>query len=443
MKKICNLAELVRGIAVLPRKDWDGFVSHLSRAIQQTLLDHWEAWAHAGQYPDDDGNWRTWLIRAGRGYGKTRAGAEWVSSIARRNGYARIALVGATLEDVRRVMVEGESGLLSVARAGENPRWCADQGELHFDSGAIAYAYSAASHEKLRGPQHHFAWCDEIGKWRDGEACWSNMMLGMRLGDAPRVLATTTPRPTPLLHMLAKRDDVVTCTGATWANRNLSPAYVDAVRALYDNTRIGRQELEGELLSEAEGALWSRDLLERQRAGKLPEMRRIVVAVDPPASAGGTCGIVAAGQGADGRAYVLADCSVTGRSPEGWARAVANAAVQWGADRVVAEGNQGGDMVLSTLRAAAIDLPVRKTFARTGKVARAEPVAALYEAGRALHAGLFPELEEQLCGMMVAGEYEGPGRSPDRADALVWAMSELMLTTRKGEPSIRLLGWAV
>jgi phage terminase large subunit-like protein len=209
---------------------------------------------------------------------------------------------------------------------------------------------------------------------------------------------------------------------------------------VYGKARLGRQELLGEFLEDAEDALWTRDLIERCRVECAPQMRRIVIGVDPPASAGGdACGIIAVGKGADGKAYVLADHSVKGRSPEGWARAVAAAADAWCADRVVAEANQGGDMVVSTLQAADVAMPVKKVHAARGKVARAEPVAALYEAGKAYHAGSFPELEDELCGLIAGGGYEGPGRSPDRADALVWAMTELMLGMRGVEPRVRQL----
>ncbi|MFZ1367055.1 MAG: ATP-binding protein, partial [Sphingorhabdus sp.] len=256
-----------------------------------------------------------------------------------------------------------------------------------------------------------------------------------------RIVATTTPRSVLLVRRLLVEGGVEITRGAMEANRsNLPTSFRAAMHEVYGHARLGRQELLGEFLEDAEDALWTRDLIERCRIKGAPEMRRIVIGVDPPASTGGdACGIVVVGKGSDGKAYVLADHSVKGRSPEGWASAVSAAALTWGADRVVAEANNGGDMVVSTLQAADVTMPVKKVSASRGKVARAEPVAMLYEAGKAFHIGGFPELEDELCGLISGGGYEGPGRSPDRADALVWAMSELMLGKRGAEPRIRQL----
>jgi phage terminase large subunit-like protein len=407
--------------------------------VQLFLLQFWQRWAHKGQIPDD-GDWRVWLIMAGRGFGKTRAGAEWVSEVARSDGHARIALVGATAEDVHKVMITGQSGLQAVARQGERLQYLPSHGLLRFASGAMAHVYSAECFEKLRGPEHSHAWCDELGKWNNADGCWDNLMLGLRLGERQRVLVTTTPRQMRLLHRLKKEDGVVVCGGGTARNHNLPDDFVMTVKALYEGTRWGRQELDGELIEDVEGALWSRDLIERQRVTILPELKRIVIGVDPPVSDhGDACGIVAVGSGADGKAYVLADHSVSGASPEQWARAVAGAVEAWGADRVVAEDNQGGNMVESTLRAADLAMPVKRVHASRGKSARAEPVAALYEAGRAFHVGAFSELEDQMCGLISGGGYDGPGRSPDRADALVWAMTELMLGKAAKVPRVSVL----
>jgi phage terminase large subunit-like protein len=399
----------------------------------------WRFWQRDDQNePDQD--WRIWLVMAGRGYGKTRMGAEWVSRLAATNPGARFALIGATQSEARQVMVEGESGLLSLPFA-ERPEWEPSLRRLTWQNGAVATLYSAAEPESLRGPQHHFAWADEIAKWSCGVAAWDNLMLGLRLGDAPKVMATTTPRPVPLLRRLVGEAGVATTKGRTVDNRmNLPGEYIEGVKAVYDGTRWGRQELDGELIEDAAGALWSRDLLERQRAKAAPELKRVVIGVDPPVSDhGDACGIVAAGLGTDGRAYVLADHSVSCASPESWARAVAGAAEAWNADRVVAEDNQGGAMVESTLRAADLAMPVKRVHASRGKSARAEPVAALYEAGRAFHVGAFPALEDQMCGLISGGGYEGPGRSPDRADALVWAMTELMLGRAVRVPRVSVL----
>lgn len=434
-----DLNALLGEVAELPEREQQILVNAMTPTVRRTMEQCWQSWAHEGQYPDDS-DWRVWLIMAGRGFGKTRAGAEWVSQKARENPDAAIALVGANLDDVRKVMIEGPSGLLAVAHAGQRPQWIEQKGELRFASGAVAHIYSAEAHEKLRGPEHGFAWCDELGKWNNGTDCWHNLLLGLRVGATPQVVATTTPRNVELLHKLVEEPGVILRGGKTGDNDALPETYLQTMLALYGGTRFGRQEIDGELLTDHEDALWTRDLLERCRVKAAPECKRIVIGVDPPASKGGdACGIVVVGKGADGKAYVLADHSVKGRLPEGWARAVAAAVEVHGADRVVAEANQGGDMVVSTLLAADPAMPVQKVNASRAKAARAEPVMMLYRNGRAFHAGAFPELEDEMCGLVSGGDYQGPGRSPDRADALVWAMSELMLGKQGVEPRIRQL----
>jgi phage terminase large subunit-like protein len=398
----------------------------------------WDVWAREDQRaPIAD--WRCWFVMAGRGFGKTRMAAEWIRAQAEADGDLRIALVAATMHEARTVMIEGESGLLAIAPDEQRPIWEPSLRKLTWSNGATATVFAASEPEGLRGPEHHIAWADEVAKWHDGVAAWDNLSMTMRLGDAPRIVATTTPRSVPLVRRLLKEKGVSITQGAMHANRaHLPVSYVEAMGEVYGAARLGRQELLGEFLEDAEDALWKRDLIERCRVREAPEMQRIIIGVDPPASTGGdACGIIAVGKGADGKAYVLADHSVQGRSPEGWARAVAAAALAWGADRVVAEANNGGDMVVSTLRAADVCMPMKKVHAARGKVARAEPVAALYEAGKAFHTGAFPELEDELCGLISGGGYEGPGRSPDRADALVWAMSELMLGKVGVEARIR------
>ncbi len=448
-RRNADLFSLLREVAQLPKRERQILVNSLSAPVRRAIDEHWRRWAHNGQYPDDS-DWRVWLISAGRGFGKTRAGAEWVNALARGNGNLRIALVGATQDEVRRIMIEGESGILATARSGETLDWQSSKGELRFPSGSIALAYGAAAPESLRGPQHHYAWCDELAKWTNGKLCWDNLLLGMRLQKDAKVLVTTTPQTSALLRSIKAMPGCITVTGPTHDNGNLPGDYVAYMESLYGGTRLGRQELLGELLEDVEDALWTRELIEACRVALRPStssgpqgdrfFKRIVIGVDPPASKNGdACGIVAIGKGADGKAYVLADHSVKGRSPEGWARAVAAAAEAWGADRVIAEVNQGGDMVESTLRAADVGMPVKKVHASRGKVARAEPVAALYQSGKAFHAGAFPALEDELCGLISGGGYEGPGRSPDRADALVWAMTELMLGKRGVEPRVRQL----
>ncbi len=409
---------------------------------------YWEGWARDAQLPPREA-WRTWLICAGRGFGKTRAGAEWVRDVARHDGTARIALVGANLAEVRHVMVEGDSGVLAASPGALAPVYEPSLRRLTWENGAMAWLYSAGEPDMLRGPQHSHAWCDEIAKWdNSGDramSAWNNLQLTMRLGDGPRVVATTTPRPTALMRRMMEDVDagkVVVARGGTLDNREVLPAdYLAAMVEQFARSNFGRQELDGEMIAAVEGALWTRALIEGCRMqGPIPDARRVVVAVDPPAGSvtgtgGDACGIVIAMLGVDGLAYIRADCSVTTGRPERWARAVADAARIWHADRVVAEANQGGRMVESVLRAADIALPVTLVHAARSKTARAEPIAALYEAGRVRHAGLFAALEDQMCGLVAGGRYEGPGRSPDRADALVWALSELMLVKRK-EPRI-------
>ena len=382
---------------------------------------------------------------AGRGFGKTRAGAEWVRAVAESTPAARIALIGASLGEVRAVMVEGESGILAVCTPDRKPLFEPSLKRLVWPNGAQAMLYSAGEPESLRGPQHGYAWCDEIAKWDNANAratrSWDNLQFGMRLGECPQVLATTTPRAVPLVGQLTDPDaEAVTITrGKTEANvDNLPTRFMRDIRRQYGKSLLGRQELDGELIADIEGALWSRAMIEAAReAAATSPPARTVIGVDPPASAGGdACGIVVCALGEDGIARVLADASVVKPSPERWARAVANAAKAWQADRVIAEANQGGDMVRSVLRAAEITLPLRLVHASKGKTARAEPVAALYEAGRVRHCGMFPALEDELCGLVVGGGYQGPGRSPDRADALVWALTELCLKPR-ATPRVR------
>ena len=408
---------------------------------------YWQGWARDAQLPPEKA-WRTWLICAGRGFGKTRAGAEWVRDVARHDGNARIALVGASLAEVRSVMVEGDSGVLAASPGALAPVFEPSLKRLTWENGAVAFLYSAGEPETLRGPQHSHAWCDEIAKWENANdramTAWNNLQLTMRLGDGPRVLATTTPRIAPLMRRLteeARRGKVVVARGKTTDSQEILPAdYFAAMIEQFEASGFGRQELDGELMDAVEGALWTPELLERCRVlGPVPDARRVVVGVDPPASAtGDACGIVVAELGVDGLATVRADCSVEKASPERWAKAVAQAAREWNADRVVAEKNQGGDMVASVLRAANVSLPVKLVHASRGKVARAEPVAALYETGKVRHAGMFKQLEDELCGLMAGGRYEGPTRSPDRADALVWALTELMLEKPQAPPRIRL-----
>jgi phage terminase large subunit-like protein len=411
----------------------------LSKAQVAEFTTRWFGFENDGQR-DPAGDWRIWLIRAGRGFGKTRAGSEWVSEVARSNGDARIALVAATQVDGQRVMIEGPSGLLAVARHGEAPHWAKGKRELRFSSGAVATLYSAEAGEELRGPEHHFAWCDELAKWRRGEAAWDNLMLGMRLGERPRVVVTTTPRVNAAMQRVLAAPGKVETLGKTGENPWLPEFFVSAMLETYGGTRLGRQELDGEMLEDVEGALWTRALIERCRVADdaIGKPARVVIGVDPPATAhGDACGIVVAALLRDGRLAVVEDASVENPPPYVWAQAVASAAARWGAERVVAESNMGGEMVEGTLRQADLTLPVVPVHASVGKARRAEPVALAYERGQVVHSAVFPALEDQLCGLQIGGGYAGPGRSPDRADACVWALAALLEGLRKGrEPGV-------
>lgn len=399
-----------------------------------------ESWAHESQLPPAGKGWRTWLMMAGRGFGKTRAGAEWIEKLARSRPGVRIALAGASIDEARRVMVEGVSGVLAVAkRNGSKVTWEPSLGRLTWSNGSQAQIFSGDNADGLRGPEHDFAWCDELAKWRQADEAWMNLQMGLRRGPRPRALVTTTPRSIGLLRTIEAERWTVTTRGRTDENINLDKTFVDVMLATYGGTRIGRQELDGELIDDSEGALWTREMLERARR-EAPACDRIVVGVDPPAGVGAhvdACGIVVCGR-RGGDLFVLEDASVQGLSPEGWSSRVAATAARWKAARVVAEANNGGSMVESVLKAADAGLRVRLVHARDRKAVRAEPVALKFEAGKAWLCGGFPELEEQMAGMIAGGGYEGPGRSPDRADAMVWAMTDLM-ETRSGVPRVRRL----
>lgn len=428
----------VAWLASLNQTDRDEIVDGLEAKELEKLLHNWAEWARDEQLPPE-GSWRVWLLLAGRGFGKTRTGAEWVRARVAAHSARRIALVGATAGDVRNVMVEGESGLLAIGLDSERPVYEPSKSRLTWPNGAIGSLFSADEPDRLRGPQHDFAWCDELAAWRYPQA-WDMLMLGLRLGDDPRAVVTTTPRPTPLIRGLLSDPKVVVTRGRTIENwRNLAPAFLDQIVRRYEGTRLGRQELDGELLDDVPGALWSRATIEAARVTAVPELARIVVAIDPAATSGAEAdetGIVvagiAAGTGSAPSAYVLADLS--GRfSPPEWARVAIAAYQHHGADRIVAEVNNGGEMVEATLRIIDPNVPFSAVRASRGKVARAEPVAALYEQGRVRHLGAFPQLEDQMCGFTANFDRQNAGYSPDRIDALVWALSALLLTTMPGE----------
>ncbi len=432
---------------VLQRSDAVMILSSTPAHKLAALNSHFPTFHHPGQLPPET-DWRTWLIMAGRGFGKTRAGAEWVLSLVRNHNHVksdshflRIALVAATIDEARDVMVEGPSGLLSLADPREIAEWSRSRHSLRFTNGAEVILYSGANGESLRGPEHHFAWCDELAKWAQAESAWNNLQLGLRMGEYPRALVTTTPRVSVLLNRIKDAPDTALTGGPTRANPHLPKAFVSAMERQYAGTRLGAQELQGRLLTDVAGSLWPQDLIEQCRLSKSDShfFTRIVVGVDPPASANGTCGIIVCALDDGGHGHVLADCSVSGASPDRWAAAVVRAADMWAADRVVAEKNQGGDMVAAVLRAASANLPLRLVHAAKGKSARAEPVAALFEQGKVWLHGRFDDLEAQLSGLVAGGGYGGPGISPDRADACVWALWALMLEPQRAEPRISVL----
>lgn len=413
------------------------------------ILSDWQIWARDDQLPPArtaaGEDWRVWLILGGRGAGKTRTGAEWVRAKALGipplgdEPACRIALIGETLADVRRVMIEGVSGLLAIHSEDERPMLEVSKSQLVWPNGTIAQMFSAEDPDSLRGPQFDAAWCDELAKWRRHEETWDMLQFGLRLGEAPTVAVTTTPRPLPLLKAIMDDPGTVITRASTAANAaHLAPAFIAEMERRYAGTALGRQELLGEIVDEQSGSLWRRDWIEQSRVKDCPDLTSIVVAVDPPVTAtarSDACGIVVAGLGADGRAYIAADRSLQGREPQVWARAAVRAYHEFMADRVVAEVNQGGDLVVSILRQIDEAVAVRTVRATRGKWLRAEPVAALYAEGRIAHVGVFPTLEEQMLAFGADGLSRG--RSPDRVDALVWALTDLMID--RAAPAIRQL----
>lgn len=391
----------------------------------------------------------------GRGAGKTRAGAEWVrreveGALPMDPGRSRrVALIGETMDQVREVMVFGESGILACSPPDRRPRWEAGRKRLVWPNGAIAQVFSAHEPESLRGPQFDAAWVDELAKWKKAEDTWDMLQFGLRLGDDPRQVITTTPRNVAVLKTILANPSTVTTHAPTEANRAyLAKSFLAEIRTRYAGTRLGRQELDGVLLEDTEGALWTMAGLEAIRVDATPEFGRVVVAIDPPVTGhkgSDECGILVVGAQNDGapgdwRAVVLEDASVAAATPGEWAAAALDAMARHGADKLVAEVNQGGDMVESVIRQIDPLVPFKAVRASKGKVARAEPVAALYEQGRVQHLRNLGQLEDQMCRITTQG-YEGKG-SPDRVDALVWALHELMIepAAHWRRPQVRTLG---
>ncbi|WP_103255785.1 DNA-packaging protein [Tabrizicola aquatica] len=430
----------------------DEFLGGLSQNALLSLPWLFEFWALPHQLPPR-GDWKTWVIMGGRGAGKTRAGSEWVRAQVEGPGPGdpgrskRVALVGETVDQVREVMVMGESGILACSPPDRKPEWQATRQQLVWPNGAVAQVFSAHEPEAMRGPQFDAAWADELGKWKKGAEAWDQLQFALRLGKNPQAVVTTTPRNVGVLKAILKNPSTVITHAPTEANRAyLAESFLAEVQARYGGTRIGRQELEGVLVEDEEGALWTQTMLERARLDTLPVFNRVVVAVDPPVTSMKTsdeCGIVVVaadtrGEPKDWRAVVLEDASVKGATPEGWARAALAAMERHGADRLVAEVNQGGDLVERLVRMVDPLVPFRAVHATRSKMLRAEPVAALYEQGRVAHVRGLQALEEQMCRMTATG-WQGAG-SPDRLDALVWALTDLMLVPlHGGRPSVRSL----
>ena len=384
----------------------------------------WQFWARPNQLAPA-GDWRTWLALAGRGFGKTEAGAQWVRQRV-KDGARSIALVAETQKDLEEVMV---ARLLKISPPGDMPKVRYKPVRITWPNGAQALGYNGTEPDQLRGPEFDTAWVDELAKYRYARETWDMLQFTMRSGVDPRVFVTTTPSPIPVLREIMADATTVITRGSTLDNaKNLAPAFMKAVVEKYAGTRLGRQELDAEMLDDVPGALWTRAMVDETRVREAPRLVRVVVAVDPSGTSGNgegdDIGIVVAGLGDDGRLYVIEDASCQ-LSPEGWARRVAEVYSAHQADRIVAEKNFGGAMVEAVIRTTNKALPVRMVTASRGKIARAEPIAALYEQGRVSHVGGFAALEDQMCAMTPSG-YVGEG-SPDRADALVWAITELAL----------------
>jgi phage terminase large subunit-like protein len=419
-------------LAALPAEARRAFLAGLPVEVLAEAAYDWPFWARPDQL-EPSGDWRTWLMRSGRGAGKTRAGAEWVRAKVEAGSYGLLHLVGRTDADVRDTMVEGPSGLLTISRPSWRPLYRPLRRRLEWPNGARALLFSAEEPDRLRGPQCEAAWLDELASWSHPEA-YHNLMLGLRLGCDPRCVITSTPRPTKLIRELVASANTVQTVSSTYANRhNLAPAFIEQILATYEGTRLGRQEIHGEILTDVPGALWNHERLDELRLRTAPaELERIVVAVDPAVSCGEEAdetGIIVVARDEAGHGYVLADLS--GRyAPTEWAKRVAHAYHAHYADVVVAEVNQGGDLVRDMLRIVDPTLPLRSVHATRGKYRRAEPVAGFYEQGRVHHVGCLTALEDQMCAFTPDLDRKALG-SPDRVDALVWGLTDLLITHRR------------
>lgn len=428
-------------LASLSEEEQVEFYKGMGPSVLAALKYDWDFWARPNQLPPE-GDWNTWLVLAGRGFGKTRMGSEWIRRKAKENPGCRIALVAETAADARDVMIKGDSGLIACDPDLTDDSWSPTNRLLSWPNGSKAWCYNATEPDQLRGPQHHFAWVDELAKFRYDQDLWDQVQFGLRLGVHPQALVTTTPLPKPLIRRLVVDEDTHVSRGSTLDNQsNLAKNTVKQLYERYGSTRLGRQELEGAILDDMPGALWTREMIDDNRRPDGIEYDRIVVAVDPAATSGENAdetGIVAVGVARDEdgnqRGYVLADRSLRG-TPDEWASAAVNLFHELDADRIVAEKNQGGEMVEAVLRSKDRSVPITLVTATRGKVVRAEPISALYEQGRVHHVGRFDKLEDQMC-LFTRDVDRSNGNSPDRVDALVWGLAALFerITGRRKRP---------
>jgi phage terminase large subunit-like protein len=438
-------------LRLLGDEQLEEYLSELTPKQLDEISHSYEFWARPTQLEPEGNTWNTWLFNAGRGAGKTWTGSNWVRHRVKR-GDKRIACVAPTKGDVRRVMVEGESGFLNMCWAGDKtyrgapmgfPEWSPTNNTLTWENGATATFFSAEDPDRLRGPQFHAAWCDEVSSWRNQQDVWDMLQFTLRLGKHPRVMVTTTPKPTKLMRKLIKADSTFITGGSTFDNSaNLASTFLSKIKEDYEGTRLGRQELYAEMLEEAEGALWTTEVLDaaldetiEDRVEFATTLQRVVISIDPAITSNqesDLTGIIVAGLDINGKGYVLEDH--TGRyTPQGWAAKAISLYHEFSADRIVAERNQGGDMVRATLTSEDESVPIRLVHASRGKFARAEPVSALYEQGKVRHAKGLDDLEVQ----MRTWEPLGSIGSPDRLDAMVWALTDLMLNG-VARPQLRL-----
>lgn len=459
MKRTNNSeTKLRKNLRRLTKQQIEKFATNLDEEQLEKLYFDWYLWARDDQLPPNlqpptsekyAKEWQNWILLGGRGAGKTRAGAEWVRAMAlgiepfAKSPAWRIALVGETFNDVREVMLEGDSGLLNIHPRHQKPTYIASRKRLEWPNGAIAQLFSAEEPESLRGPQFHAAWCDEFAKWQYDEDVWDMLQFGMRLGEHPQIVITTTPRNRKKLKDILAMPNSYVSRASTFANKqNLAGTFLRTIDANYAGTNLGRQELYGELIEDNEGALWTYELIEDLRRNRknydFDDFERIILAIDPPATShkkSNACGMIVAAIDDNRHAYILADVTMQAVSPIVWAQKAVQVYHEFNVDRIVAEVNQGGEMVETILRTIDPQISYAGVFAKKNKKSRAEPVAALYEQGKVHHLGMFEQLEDEMC--QFDHFIMSSKNSPDRVDALVWAVSHLLLNGGVSVPRIR------